>query len=100
MNKRKRVCTQGKEGGEEKMDIDDSDKISEPTDNVERILDAKEEEFFPDNPEVDDILRRMGEEWEELEEKEKQMYIKRECLSRRIFLREYKCLKINYFRVT
>ena len=70
MNKRKQFFTEGKEGGEDKMDIDDSDKISEPTDNVERILDAKEEEFFPDNPEVDDILRRMGEEWEELEEKE------------------------------
>ena len=28
------------------------------------------------------------------------MYIERECLSRRIFSREYKCLKINNFRVT
>ena len=28
------------------------------------------------------------------------MYIERECLSRRIFSREHKCLKINNFRVT
>ena len=66
MNKRKQFCKEGKEGGEEKMDIDDSDKISEPTDNVERILDAKEDEFFPDNPEVDDIFRRMVEELEKM----------------------------------
>ena len=38
--------------------------------------------------------------WEELEEGEKQMYLERDCLSRRIFSREHKCLKINNFRVT
>ena len=57
VNKRKCFCTEGKEGGEEKMDIDDSDKISKQTDNVERILDAKEEELFPDDPEMNHILR-------------------------------------------
>ena len=38
--------------------------------------------------------------WEELEEAEKRMYIERECLNRKIFSREHKCLKINNFRVT
>ena len=70
MNKSKKVCTEGSKGGDvENMEIDDQKN------DIERALDAKIEELIPDEPEIDDILRRSLETVEEQERKKAEKFI-------------------------
>ena len=75
------------------MDIDEPKKESEQRNDIERALNAKVDELIPDEPEIDDILRRALEAVEEQEGKKAENHIIKKGKDLALKIREVVTLK-------